>query len=154
MNVGKEFDALVSAERSALVGRLRRRLRRARGARRGVTLIEILIVLAIVGLIAGGIAVFAIPKFKDAQIQTTKQSAQQLHTISEAWHATHTQECPTPELLRKEKEISVTSNINDAWGKPFKIVCTDDGDVVVTSFGPDGKENTADDIRVPDIKPE
>ena len=23
----------------------------------------------------------------------------------------------------------------------------DDGDVVVTSFGPDGKENTADDIR-------
>lgn len=118
---------------------------------RGVTLIEILIVLAIVGLIAGGIAVFAIPKFKEAQIATTKQSAQQLHTISESWHATHTQDCPTAELLKKEKEISVTSNINDAWGKPFKIECTDDGDVVVTSAGPDGKENTADDIRVPEL---
>ena len=110
----------------------------------------ILIVLAIVGLIAGGIAVFAIPKFKDAQIQTTKQSAQQLHTIAEGWHATHTQECPTAELLKKEKEIATTSNINDAWGKPFKIECLDDGDIVVTSFGPDGKENTADDIRVPE----
>lgn len=129
------------------------RLRRLRlAAMRGVTLIEILIVLAIVGLIAGGIAVFAIPKFKDAQIQTTKQSAQQLHTIAESWHATHTQDCPTAELLKKEKEISVTSNINDAWGKPFKIECTDDGDVVVTSSGPDGKDNTADDIRVPDLK--
>ena len=129
------------------------RLRRIRlAAMRGVTLIEILIVLAIVGLIAGGIAVFAIPKFKDAQIQTTKQSAQQLHTIAESWHATHTQDCPTAELLKKEKEISVTSNINDAWGKPFKIECTDDGDVVVTSSGPDGKDNTADDIRVPDVK--
>lgn len=129
------------------------RLRRLRlAAMRGVTLIEILIVLAIVGLIAGGIAVFAIPKFKDAQIQTTKQSAQQLHTIAESWHATHTQDCPTAELLKKEKEISVTSNINDAWGKPFKIECTDDGDVVVTSSGPDGKDNTADDIRVPDVK--
>jgi general secretion pathway protein G len=123
-----------------------RRLARSRG----VTLIEILIVLAIVGLIAGGIAVFAIPKFKDAQIQTTKQSAQQLHTIAEGWHATHTQECPTAELLKKEKEIATTSNINDAWGKPFKIECLDDGDIVVTSFGPDGKENTADDIRVPE----
>ncbi len=140
---------VASGPRPATATRLQR-LHRA--ARRGVTLIEILIVLAIVGLIAGGIAVFAIPKFKDAQIMTTKQSAQQLHTISEAWHATHTQECPTAELLRKEKEISVTSNINDAWGKPFKIECTDEGDVIVTSSGPDGKENTADDIRVPERK--
>jgi len=138
----------LSTERLA---RLRRIVARVHGRSRGVTLIEILIVLAIVGLIAGGIAVFAIPKFKEAQIATTKQSAQQLHTISESWHATHTQECPTAELLKKEKEISVTSNINDAWGKPFKIECTDDGDVVVTSSGPDGKENTADDIRVPEL---
>jgi len=40
-------------------------IKRSRG--RGVTLVEILIVLAIVGLIAGGIAVFAIPKFQQAQ---------------------------------------------------------------------------------------
>ena len=77
---------------SEKLARLRRIVASVRGRSRGVTLIEILIVLAIVGLIAGGIAVFAIPKFKDAQIATTKQSAQQLHTISESWHATHTQE--------------------------------------------------------------
>ena len=38
-----------------------------RAASRGVTLIEILIVLAIVGLIAGGVAVVAIPKYAEAQ---------------------------------------------------------------------------------------
>ncbi len=121
---------------------------------RGVTLVEILIVLAIVGLIAGGIAVFAIPKFKQAQVDTTRQSAVQLHTVAEAWHAQHPTECPTAERLKAEREISSTSNINDAWGKGFKLTCDDEsGDITVISLGPDGKENTADDIKVPDLTP-
>ena len=151
LTMPRSLDARTCTAHGSRRARLGRLARLRRLASRGVTLIEILIVLAIVGLIAGGIAVFAIPKFKDAQVATTKQSAQQLHTIAESWHAVHTQDCPTADLLKKEKEISVTSNINDAWSKPFKIECTDDGDVVVTSSGPDGKENTADDIRVPEL---
>lgn len=130
------------------VNLIRRRLRRL-GPQRGVTLVEILIVLAIVGLIAGGIAVYAIPKFQQAQKDTTKQSAMALHTVAEAWRANHGNDCPTAQLLKDQKEIAATSKITDAWDQPFKIVCDDDATTVLSS-GPDKKEGTADDIRIPE----
>ena len=43
----------------------------------------------------------------------------------------------------------MTSKITDAWETQFKIVCDDDS-VTVISFGPDKKEGTADDIRIPE----
>lgn len=122
------------------------RLRRALS--RGVTLIEILIVLAIVGLIAGGIAVVAIPKYTQAMLDTAKNNAIEIHRIAEAWRAMHSTECPTVERLRAEKEIAATAKITDPWDNPYKIVCGDE-DLQVVSFGPDKKENTKDDIRVP-----
>jgi general secretion pathway protein G len=121
-----------------------------RAAARGVTLIEILIVLAIVGLIAGGIAVFAIPKFAQAQKDTTANSAKALYQIAELWRSTHGGECPTVERLRADKEISATSKTTDAWDLPFKIECPDETTTSVLSAGPDKKEGTADDIRIPE----
>ena len=126
-----------------------RRLRRL--ASRGVTLIEILIVLAIVGLIAGGVAVAVFPKFTEAQIKTTKTSAMELRRATETWRATHaSDQCPTLEDLRKDKAVDSASKLSDAWDDPFKIVCEED-ETVVTSFGHDKKEGTADDIHVPEL---
>lgn len=135
-------------DKRLLTSHLLRRLRARRG-NQGVTLVEILIVLAIVGLIAGGIAVYAIPKFQQAQKDTTKQSAMALHTVAEAWRTNHGNDCPTAQLLKDQKEIAATSKITDAWDQPFKIQCDDDSTTVI-SFGPDKKEGTADDIRVPE----
>lgn len=120
-----------------------------RSLSRGVTLVEILIVLAIIGMIAGGIAVYAIPKFVQAQKDSTKTSAMALHTVSESWRAMHTTECPTAERLKAEKEIAATAKITDAWDSPFKIICDEDN-ITVVSFGPDKREGTADDIRIPE----
>ena len=39
--------------------------------------------------------------------------------------------------------------ITDAWDDPYRIVCEDD-ETTVVSAGPDKKEGTADDIRVPE----
>jgi len=116
---------------------------------RGVTLIEILIVLAIVGLITGGIAVVAVPKYKEAQITTAKNDTKALYNIADNWRASHSADCPTVERLKADKEISATSNTIDPWGMNYKINCEDADNLQVVSFGPDKKENTQDDIKMP-----
>jgi len=123
-----------------------------RALRRGVTLVEILIVLAIVGLIADGIAVYAVPKFQKAQVDTTHTNAKVLQPIADAWRASHAGECPTVQRLREEKEIAATANINDAWGHAYVIRC-DETETVIVSWGPDGKEGTKDDITEPETQP-
>ena len=124
--------------------------RMKRAARRGVTLIEILIVLAIVGLIAGGVAVVAVPKFAEAQKKQAQTDARTIHPAAEKYRVDHTgEQCPTVELLREKKELSQASKITDPWDTPYKILCGDE-DVTVASAGPDKKEGTADDIRIPE----
>jgi general secretion pathway protein G len=127
-----------------------RRVRRIRAALcRGVTLIEILIVLAIVGLIAGGVAVVAIPKYAESQKNQAKIDARTIHPVAEKYLVDHPGQCPTVEQLRAEKELSAASKITDPWDTPYAIRCGDD-EIYVISFGPDKKEGTADDIRIPD----
>ena len=130
----------------------RRIQRLRRSLKRGVTLVEILIVLAIVGLIAGGIAVYAVPKFQKAQKDSALNSLKALHAVAEAWRANHGNDCPTPQRLKEEKELSASSDINDPWGDPYKIQCDDDS-TTVYSYGPDKKEGTQDDIRFPNDQP-
>jgi general secretion pathway protein G len=126
--------------------------RMKRAASRGVTLVEILIVLAIVGLIAGGVAVVAVPEYAKSQKKQAKIDAQTIHPVAEKYKVDHAGTCPTVEQLRAEKELSAASKITDPWDTPYAIRCNED-DISVISFGPDKKENTADDIRVPDLAP-
>jgi general secretion pathway protein G len=130
---------------------LLRRIKRA--ASRGVTLIEILIVLAIVGLIAGGVAVVAIPKYAESQKNQAKIDARTIHPVAEKYKVDHAgSTCPTVEQLRAEKELSAASKITDPWDTPYAIRCVEE-DIYIVSFGPDKKEGTADDIRIPDNAP-
>ncbi len=128
----------------------RAKLRRL--ASRGVTLIEILIVLAIVGLIAGGVAVVAIPKYAESQKNQAKIDARTIHPVAEKYKVDHPGQCPTVEQLRAEKELSAASKITDPWDTPYQIRCQDE-DIFIVSFGPDKKEGTNDDIRIPDNAP-
>jgi general secretion pathway protein G len=120
-----------------------------RALSRGVTLIEILIVLAIVGLIAGGVAVVAVPKYQESQKNQAKIDARTIHPVAEKYKVDHPGVCPTVEQLRAEKELSAASKVTDPWDSPYKIICGDE-DIMVLSFGPDKKENTNDDIRIPE----
>src|SRR6185369_6746319 len=87
--------------------------RTMRAIRRGVTLIEILIVLAIVGLIAGGVAVVAVPKFMESQKNQAKIDARTILPIAEKYLTDHPGQCPTVEQLRADKQLSATSKITD-----------------------------------------
>ncbi len=116
---------------------------------RAVTLIEVLIVVAILALIAAGVSVAVLPKFRESQIKTTETNAREIRNAIQRWRGLKGgSECPTISQLVQDKEIDSASKTDDAWGAPYKIQCTDD-DVIVMSPGPDKKDGTADDIIVP-----
>jgi general secretion pathway protein G len=128
------------------------RLMRARRQEAGVTLVEVLIVVAIMAMLAGGVAVFALPKFREAQVATAKTSAQVMRRAVQDWQRVNNEvTCPSESELVQGKHLDSSSNPDDPWGMPWKFVCTED-DVFVQSTGPDKKDGTADDISIPQLR--
>lgn len=120
-----------------------RRLRRALA--RGVTLVEVLIVVAIMALIAGGVSFLVIPKYREAQKKNALTTARNIRQVATQYIALKGGECPTVQTLIAERELDSAGDTKDPWGSDYTIGCADD-DVTVSSPGPDGKDNTADDI--------
>jgi general secretion pathway protein G len=122
--------------------------RLARAAARGVTLVEVLIVVAIMALIAGGVSFLILPKYKDAQIKTATTDARNIRQVATQYMALRSgAECPSVQTLIAEKELDSSGNTEDPWGQAYKIVCEGD-DISVSSPGPDKQEGTEDDIMV------
>jgi general secretion pathway protein G len=130
--------------RQALMTRLRR-LRRTRG----VTLFEVLIVVAILAMVAGGVAVFALPRFQDSQKKTAEAGARTIRMAVQQWQAANNEtSCPTVSQLIQDKQLDNGQNTNDPWGQAYNLNCSDD-EVTISSNGPDKKKGGKDDIQVP-----
>jgi len=124
-----------------------------RSVARGVTLVEVLIVVAIMSLIATTVVVAVIPKFQKAQEDTALNSAREIRNAVTRWRSSRGgDECPSVAQLVADKEIDTASKIDDPWGSAFKIVCTED-EVTVSSPGRDKKVGTQDDLSVPKGQP-
>jgi general secretion pathway protein G len=120
-----------------------------RAAERGVTLFEVLLVVAILAMVAGGVAVFALPRFKESQVKMAKSGAQTVRQAVMQWHLTNGDDnCPSVSQLAQDKFLDSATDHNDPWGQPYEIKCSTD-DVIVTSAGPDKKKGTGDDISMP-----
>jgi len=121
-----------------------------KAAARGVTLVEVLIVLTILTLISGGVVVGVLPQLKKAQIETAKNNAVAIRHAVTRWKLNNSGgECPTMSQLIQDKQIDSASKATDPWDSQYKITCEGD-EIYVTSAGPDKKEGTDDDIRVPE----
>jgi general secretion pathway protein G len=120
-----------------------------RAASRGLTLVELVIVITIIGVITAAIAIGVIRQKQKADIGATATFCSTLRQATLSWKATHPgEDCPTPEMLKKEKEIDATANLKDPFGGGYKISCEGD-EITVSSPGPDKKPGTDDDIIVP-----
>ena len=122
-------------------------LRQLRTAERGTTLVEVLIVVAIIAMVAGGVAFFAFPKFEESRGKAALSGARVIRGAAQNWQMSN-DGCPTISQLIQDKQLDKAQDTNDPWGGDYTIVCTDD-DIVVSSDGKDKKKGTTDDVSVP-----
>src|SRR5262245_48295772 len=92
---------------------------------RGVTLVEVLIVVAIMAVISSGAVFVAWPEFKKAQIKTAVVGANAIKAAAETYINLDMgggEACPTIQDLVGAKKID-SKKTDDPWGSPFKIHC-------------------------------
>ncbi|PRQ08330.1 type II secretion system protein GspG [Enhygromyxa salina] len=121
-------------------------LYRAAAARssRGMTLIEILVVLAIIGLIMGGVAIVAFNAFDDAK---TKTAAKDIGTLAQSVEMYRLQKNKCPKTAQDIKAAGILQKVTkDPWGGDYVIKCPGEhGPVDISSGGKDGDIATEED---------
>ena len=140
--------------RRALSTLLVRRSRRR--AERGLTLLEIMIVIAILGLVMGLVVVprvmgmFGKSKNDIAKLAVDKFAFE----AYPQWSLANTDKPCPPDLLTIAQHMGKSEkDTKDPWDTPFKMFCGANlptgvkGGIAVMSFGEDKTENTADDIK-------
>src|SRR5690606_30337350 len=110
--------------------------------------VEVLIVVAIMAMIAGGVSFAILPKMAETRVKTAKQGATEIRKAVQLWLIENGGECPSVSQLKKDGVLDKGGTSDDPWGKPFSIKC-EGTEVYVLSNGPDTKKGTDDDIEVP-----
>ena len=125
----------------------------ARNSQRGMTLLEIMIVLAILALVMGLVVGPRVMKMfgeskGDVAAATVKKYAYEAYP---SWSAAHPDK-GCPDKLEDLNEYMNNKDIKDPWGGTYKMMCGQNlpagaKGLAVSSPGEDGKEGTADDVK-------
>ena len=123
--------------------------------RQGFTLIEILVVVAIIGML-GAVAVPAYMNYlADARITTTRSIIKNIEDACQMYNMKHGGKYPSQlsELQEGDDDNPplLDGGIEDPWGNEIKYERKGKR-IYLTSFGPDGEEGTEDDITNLDKK--
>lgn len=125
----------------------RRRSGRSRSS--GFTLLEVMIVLAIIAAIASGVGVVVFNQYKKAQVKIAKERVKEVMQGVTTFMIDNNN-CPQSlEQLVGQKYLSKGAS-KDPWGKEFTLRCpgTNDPEAAdISSAGPDKQDGTADDIK-------
>ena len=139
-------------ERVRVAGRIGRiGLGRSRAA--GFTMLEIMIVIAIIAAIGAGVGVAVFAQFKRAQVRIAKQRVKEVMQ-GVATFMIDNNTCPKGMADLVAQKYLAKGAAKDPWGKDFTLKCpgTQDPDSAdISSSGPDKQDGTPDDSRSWDI---
>ncbi len=117
-------------------------------APRGMTLIEILVVIAIIGIVATVVAVGVVGYLKDAKIETTKTLVDNVAKSCASYAVTHRGLPRDLDELVERKYIKKNQTV-DPWQNDLEYSAGSSGqidDFELCSSGPDGTPGSEDDI--------
>ena len=117
-------------------GRLARRLGR-RTAERGMTLIEIMIVILIMAMIATGVSIAVTQRLESARESDARVGACTIKSAVTMYIAEHPRKCPTLEDL-KGAYLDANKGTLDPWEQDYVIDCSSK-EPDVYSKGADGE---------------
>ena len=106
--------------------------------RRGMTLIEIMVVITILGLIMAAVGVSVIPKLEEAKQDTARLD---IKNIQSALKLYYTKKGKYPDTGTGLRALVETQNLDkiplDPWGHEY-VYMNEGGKPVLTSYGADG----------------
>lgn len=114
----------------------------------GVTLVEMMVVIVIIGLITGIVVINVLPSLGRAKVETARidvmrlQDAIQLYTLNNGGRPPSMEE-GLAVLASKEggKQATIANIPTDPWGNPYQFVVPGKhGPIDIYSFGADGRE--------------
>lgn len=143
----------MSRRSSLLASRLFRR-RPGRKSQRGLTLLEIMIVIAILGLLVVIVVPRVVGALGESRVDLTKVAVDKIASDwYNRWQLKSNEACPK-DLLEVARAVNAgEDDIKDPWGTPYKFVCGAEAGLPngqtfgVSSAGEDKKEGTPDDIK-------
>jgi len=124
---------------------------------RGLTMLEIMIVIAILGLVMGLVVVPRVMgMFGESKVKLAKIGADQFaSSYYPQWALAHQDTaCPESLLAVAQHMGKAEDDTKDPWGTPYKFFCGPGNlpagvktGIAVLSFGEDKAENTPDDVK-------
>lgn len=118
-----------------------------RNAQRGMTLVEIMIVVAIIGLVMGAVVVGAVPALEKARCKTAWSDTQNIKHAITMYQTDNNGDCPSMEQLKSSKLLKKTT---DPWGQDYRFSNVTDEDINcpgVYSMGRNKKDGDDDDVK-------
>jgi general secretion pathway protein G len=121
----------------------------ASGRDRGITLVELMVVITILGLMATAAAVLIIPRFKRAKTGVARDEMSQIGSAVEMYMV-EVGNLPQSldDLLHPPEGFDAylrAGDLNDPWENPYEYEMLDNGKYVIRSYGSDGLEGGSGD---------
>lgn len=121
-------------------------LRAIAQSQRGFTLLEIMIVIIIIGSIAGLVGFNVIQRLEESKIETAGIQMSTFDDALELFYAKYSEFPATAESLQVLVPDYIKSLPLDPWQQPYMYVCEDGRNYLLWSNGPDKLPKTEDDV--------